>query len=113
MRILLIEDDRETAYYISHGLSGGGRQIAIARDGRDALHRALSEPWDLLIVDRMLPELDGLSLVLELRVHSIDTPVTWGSILKPKGASALMTTVFLVVTCALFAGHRIFTPLEF
>jgi two-component system, OmpR family, response regulator len=75
MRILLIEDDTETAYYISHGLSGGGRQIAIARDGRDALHRALSEPWDLLIVDRMLPKLDGLSLVQEVRLHSIDTPV--------------------------------------
>jgi two-component system OmpR family response regulator len=75
MRILLIEDDTETAYYISHGLSGGGHQIAIARDGREGLHRALSKPWDLLIVDRMLPELDGLSLVQEVRLHSIDTPV--------------------------------------
>jgi|SRR5579859_3340793 len=75
MRILLIEDDTETAYYISRGLAGGGRQIAIARDGRGALHRALSEPWDLLIVDRMLPELDGLSLVQEVRLHSIYTPV--------------------------------------
>jgi len=47
----------------------------MARNGRDGLHRALSEPWDLLIVDRMLPELDGLSLVQEVRHRSITTPV--------------------------------------
>jgi two-component system OmpR family response regulator len=67
MRILLIEDDHETAHYISVGLSGDGHEIAIAGNGREGLNRANSEKWDLLIVDRMLPELDGLSIVKELR----------------------------------------------
>jgi two-component system OmpR family response regulator len=75
MRILLIEDDHETAHYISVGLSGDGHQIAIARNGRDGLNRANSEKWDLLIIDRMLPELDGLSIVKELRLTGAVTPV--------------------------------------
>lgn len=75
MRILLIEDDHETAHYISVGLSGDGHEIAIARNGRDGLNRANSEKWDLLIVDRMLPELDGLSIVKELRLTGAVTPV--------------------------------------
>jgi two-component system, OmpR family, response regulator len=75
MRILLIEDDHETAHYISVGLSGDGHEIAIARNGRDGLNRANSEKWDLLIVDRMLPEIDGLSIVKELRQSGAVTPV--------------------------------------
>ena len=75
MRILLIEDDHETAHYISVGLSGDGHEIAIARNGRDGLNRANSEKWDLLIVDRMLPELDGLSIVKELRHTGAVIPV--------------------------------------
>ncbi len=75
MRILLIEDDHETAHYISVGLSGDGHEIAIARNGRHGLNRANSEKWDLLIVDRMLPELDGLSIVKELRLTGAVTPV--------------------------------------
>jgi two-component system OmpR family response regulator len=75
MRILLIEDDHETAHYISVGLSGDGHQIAIARNGRDGLNRANSEKWDLLIIYRMLPELDGLSIVKELRLTGAVTPV--------------------------------------
>lgn len=75
MRILLIEDDNETAHYISVGLSGDGHEIAIAGNGRDGLNRANSEKWDLLIVDRMLPELDGLSIVKELRITGAVTPV--------------------------------------
>jgi two-component system, OmpR family, response regulator len=75
MRILLIEDDGETAHYISLGLTGDGHEVCIARDGRDGLHRAASEKWDLLVVDRMLPELDGLSIVQELRKADTLTPV--------------------------------------
>jgi two-component system OmpR family response regulator len=55
MRILLIEDDTETAYYISRGLSEDGHTISTARDGREGLRLAGGEVWDLLIVDRMLP----------------------------------------------------------
>lgn len=75
MRILLIEDDAETAYYISRGLSEDGHDISTARDGREGLGLAGSEEWDLLIVDRMLPEMDGLSIVQALRLAGSITPV--------------------------------------
>ncbi len=75
MKILLIEDDVETAYYISHGLSADGHESIIARDGREGLKRASAEAWDLLIVDRMLPGMAGLSIVRELRATRCITPV--------------------------------------
>jgi two-component system, OmpR family, response regulator len=67
MKILLIEDDIETAHYIMRGLTDGGHTVAHAGDGGEGLHRAAAEHWDLLIVDRMLPQLDGLSIVQTLR----------------------------------------------
>jgi two-component system, OmpR family, response regulator len=67
MKILLIEDDIETAHYILRGLAEDGHAASLASDGREGLDRAIAEDWDLLIVDRMLPELDGLSLVHSLR----------------------------------------------
>jgi two-component system, OmpR family, response regulator len=75
MRILLIEDDAETAYYISRGLSEDGHDTSAAHDGREGLRRAGAEDWDLLIVDRMLPEMDGLSIVQALRSAGSITPV--------------------------------------
>jgi two-component system OmpR family response regulator len=75
MRILLIEDDRETAHYISLGLRGDGHEICMAGNGREGLQRATQDKWDLLIVDRMLPELDGLSVVQALRHAGTVTPV--------------------------------------
>jgi two-component system OmpR family response regulator len=75
MRVLLIEDDRETAHYISLGLSGAGHEISIAENGRGGLQRASAEKWDLLIVDRMLPEIDGLRVVQDLRHAGAVTPV--------------------------------------
>jgi two-component system, OmpR family, response regulator len=75
MRILLIEDDAETAYYISRGLSEDGHTISSAGDGREGLRLAGGEVWDLLIVDRMLPEMDGLSIVQALRIAGSITPV--------------------------------------
>ncbi len=67
MKILLIEDDVETARYIMRGLEEDGHQSTLVADGRNGLDRALAEAWDLLIVDRMLPALDGLSVVQALR----------------------------------------------
>src|SRR5271167_3683372 len=67
MKILLIEDDVETARYILHGLEEDGHQTTLVADGREGLERALSETWDLLIVDRMLPQIDGLSVVQAVR----------------------------------------------
>jgi two-component system, OmpR family, response regulator len=75
MRILLIEDDAETAYYISRGLSEDGHDINTVHDGREGLRLANAENWDLLIVDRMLPEMDGLSMVQALRLAGKITPV--------------------------------------
>lgn len=67
MKILLIEDDVETARYIMRGLEEDGHQSTLVADGRNGLDRALAEAWDMLIVDRMLPALDGLSVVQALR----------------------------------------------
>jgi two-component system, OmpR family, response regulator len=75
MKILLIEDDREMAGYIVQGLSQEGHNLSVSHDGRDGLFRATGESFDLLIVDRMLPGLDGLNLVRTLRVGGIKTPV--------------------------------------
>jgi two-component system OmpR family response regulator len=75
MRILLIEDDAETAYYISRGLSEDGHDTSTAHDGREGLRLAGAQDWDLLIVDRMLPEMDGLSIVQALRSAGSITPV--------------------------------------
>ena len=75
MKILLIEDDGETAKYLTQGLTEEGHSLSVSGDGRDGLFRATGEDWDLLIVDRMLPGLDGLTLVRTLRTGAINTPV--------------------------------------
>ena len=74
MRILLIEDNSETADYVVEGLLGEGHELEVSAEGRAALLRAASEAWDLLIVDRMLPGLDGLAIVHTLRASGILTP---------------------------------------
>jgi two-component system OmpR family response regulator len=74
VRILLIEDDPETAEYVVEGLQSEGHELEVAMDGRAALVRAASEAWDLLIVDRMLPSLDGLALIRTLRASGIIIP---------------------------------------
>ena len=75
MKILLVEDDSETANYLLQGLQEAGHHAAVAPDGRNGLFRAAGEDWDLLIVDRMLPGLDGLAMVRTLRGAGVTTPV--------------------------------------
>jgi two-component system OmpR family response regulator len=75
MRILLVEDDAETAAYVRQGLREAGHQVIVATDGRDGLVRGAAEDWDLLIVDRMLPGLDGIGLVRTLRGGGVLWPV--------------------------------------
>jgi len=75
MRILIIEDDDETAAYIAKGLAENGYITDRASNGTDGLFLASSEPFDVLIVDRMLPILDGLSVIEALRKEGIGTPV--------------------------------------
>jgi two-component system, OmpR family, response regulator len=75
MNILLVEDDEETGFYITRALLDDGHQTETARDGLEGLRRARARAWDLLIVDRMLPQLDGLSVVEQLRGSGQTTPV--------------------------------------
>jgi two-component system OmpR family response regulator len=75
VRILVVEDDAETASYVSQGLQEAGHDVAIAKDGRDGLIRAAGEEWDIVIIDRMLPGLDGIGLVRTLRGGGIEWPV--------------------------------------
>ena len=81
MRLLIVEDDSETAGYIAKGLGEAGHVADVAPNGREGLILALSEDYDLAIVDRMLPELDGLSLVEALRKAGRTTPVLFLSAL--------------------------------
>ena len=75
MRILLIEDDLKLASFILKGFKEAGFAVDHCADGEDGLHMALSEPYDAAIVDIMLPELDGFSLIDELRRQKNTTPV--------------------------------------
>jgi two-component system, OmpR family, response regulator len=74
MKILVVEDDRETAAYLVKGLSESGYTVDRAEDGRDGLFHASSGDYDAIILDRMLPNLDGLSLLGALRAANISTP---------------------------------------
>jgi two-component system OmpR family response regulator len=74
MHILLIEDDRETAEFIRKGMLQSGQQIDLADNGNDGFELASSGSYDVLVIDRMLPGLDGLSIVRELRRLNILTP---------------------------------------
>ena len=67
MKILLIEDDIEAAGYLAQGLRENGHQVDVAHTGDQGLQLALEESFDVLIVDRMLPELDGLTVLSRLR----------------------------------------------
>ena len=75
MRILLIEDDKKIASFIAKGLKEAGFVIDHVSDGETGLDLALSESYDAAIVDIMLPKLDGLTLINQLRSNNIKTPV--------------------------------------
>jgi two-component system OmpR family response regulator len=75
MRVLVIEDDRETAQFLQKSLKESGHSADLAGDGETGLVMAKDGGYDILIVDRMLPRLDGLSVVKELRTHGSRTPV--------------------------------------
>ena len=81
MRILVIEDDEATAAYMVKGLTENGYVADRVATGRDGLFHATSGQFDLIIVDRMLPELDGLAVVKAMRVAKVTTPVLFLSAL--------------------------------
>jgi len=74
-RILLVEDDADTADYILKGLREDGFTAEHMTDGRDGLYAATSSAFDAIIMDRMVPGMDGLTVVKALRAASISTPI--------------------------------------
>jgi two-component system, OmpR family, response regulator len=83
MRLLLVEDDAKIATFIAKGLKAAGYAVDHAIDGEKGLQLAMSEPYDIAIIDIMLPKLDGLSLIERIREAKIRTPVLT---LSAKGA---------------------------
>jgi two-component system, OmpR family, response regulator len=75
LKILLVEDDPQTSDHLAQGLREDGQRVDIVSDGREGFLRATGEPWDLLIVDRMVPGLDGLDMVRMIRASGITAPV--------------------------------------
>lgn len=75
MKILVLEDEPETAAYIRKGLIEAGHVVDLCADGRDAFHLASRADYDVLVLDRMVPGMDGLRTVKSLRAAGVRTPV--------------------------------------
>lgn len=75
MRLLIVEDEAKTGDYLQQGFREAGFNPVLARNGLDGYHLALTERFDLLILDVMLPDLDGLTMVKSLRQHGQLTPI--------------------------------------
>jgi two-component system, OmpR family, response regulator len=75
MRLLVVEDDPHIAEFVCRGLRAAGYAVDHAADGQGAFALATNEPYDVAIVDLMLPRLDGLSLIQQLRQRGVATPV--------------------------------------
>ncbi|GAB2838166.1 response regulator transcription factor [Lentzea nigeriaca] len=75
VRLLLVEDDRELVELLAAVLRGEGHGVDIALDGQRGLHLALTRPYDVVVIDRGLPALDGLDLLSRLRSRSVRTQV--------------------------------------
>jgi two-component system, OmpR family, response regulator len=75
MRLLLIEDDIKIALFVKTGLKEAGFAVDHMTTGPEGLHMALMEPYDLAVIDIMLPQLDGLTIISEMRNKNIATPV--------------------------------------
>jgi two-component system, OmpR family, response regulator len=75
MRLLLVEDDSKIALFISTGLKEAGFAVDHMENGEDGLHMALNEPYDVAVIDLMLPKIDGLTVIEEMRKKKVNTPV--------------------------------------
>jgi two-component system, OmpR family, alkaline phosphatase synthesis response regulator PhoP len=84
-RILVIEDDPSISLGLRMNLAAEGYEVGIAEDGRSGLERAMQEPWHVIILDLMLPKLNGFEVVRHLRSHGNETPVV---MLSAKSAEA-------------------------
>jgi two-component system, OmpR family, response regulator len=75
MRVLLVEDDPDVSGYLAKGIAEHGHTVDQARDGKTGLFLATTEQYDAMIIDRMLPELDGLAIVKSIRATGNSVPV--------------------------------------
>jgi two-component system OmpR family response regulator len=82
MRVLVVEDDLETADYIKSSLKAAGHLVDHCDNGKDGFLQALDNDYDVMVVDRMLPGLDGLTLVKSIRGADVATPVLFLSALN-------------------------------
>lgn len=74
-RVLLVEDDPDTVSYVRDGLSCAQIDLSVSENGIDGLTRIFAEKWDVIVLDRMLPGYDGLSILEKMRSEGITTPV--------------------------------------
>lgn len=74
-RILIVEDERPLAHALELKLSHEGYETVVAFDGKDGLEKALTNTFDLILLDLILPEMDGFAVMAELRAKKIKTPV--------------------------------------
>lgn len=75
MKILLVEDDKEAAAYLRRALSEAGHTMDHAATGREGLMLAAGEPYDVIVLDRMLPQMEGLAILRTIRSAGVKTPV--------------------------------------
>jgi two-component system OmpR family response regulator len=75
MRALLVEDDAKIALFVKTGLKEAGFAVDHVTDGQDGLHLAVTEPYDVAVIDIMLPALDGLTIIRKMRDEAVNTPV--------------------------------------
>ena len=75
MKLLIVEDDKEGASYLKRALNEAGHAVDYAAAGRDGLLLAAGETYDVIILDRMLPEIDGLAILRTIRTSGVKTPV--------------------------------------
>ena len=79
MRILVIEDDANVAGFVAKGLREAGHVVDVADNGKDGLFLATTEAYDALVLDRMLPQVDGLTVLRTLRASGSAVPVLLAS----------------------------------
>lgn len=85
MRVLLAEDDEETAIHVARGLTELGHVVVRASDGAEALELGTADRFDMFVIDRMMPKLEGLEVVRGLRAAQVNAPIL---ILTAKGGIA-------------------------
>ena len=75
MKLLLVEDDREGSAYLKRALAEAGHTVDCAFAGREGMQLAVGEPYDVAVLDRMLPQVDGLTILRTMRASGVKTPV--------------------------------------